>query len=303
MKYTALILMLAASTAVASAQAPAKPTAPAAKPATAKAAAKPVAAKAKIAAKTATNPNDVAPMIEAPASIPQYPGDQKPVFTVALRYQDIEVGKGALAEAGKQYKIFYTGYRASDGKIFDSTDLHPRPPVLDKDGKPVMGEDGKPEQGPVQPMPFVQGEGRTIPGFDQGFVDMHVGGKRRIFIPWQMGYGTRSMPDRGPEHPGIPAKSDLIFDVTLVDMSDAPAPQAHPGMMPGMQPGKQPMPHGMPMPPKPGSASAPEAAPNASATPGTAPASATAPKPPAPATAPAPAKPATPAVPLPPPAK
>ena len=89
------------------------------------------------------------------------------------------------------------------------------------------------------PREFPQGFGRLIPGFDQGFTGMKVGGKRRIFIPWQLGYGAREMPDRGADHPGIPAKSDLVFDVELVEMADLPStPPGHPGMggMPGGAP-------------------------------------------------------------------
>jgi peptidylprolyl isomerase len=319
MKQTALILMLAACTMAASAQTPAPTAAPAAKPATAanppakpataatSSTAKPAAPAAKAAPAT---PPTVAAFIKEPAAIATK-GIQKPFFTVALRYKEIKVGTGAEAEPGKLYKVLYTGYRASDGAIFDSTNLHPRPPVLGKDGKPVLGDDGKPKQGPPQPMPFPQGMGGTIIGFDQGFAGMKVGGQRRIFIPWQMAYGTRTMPDRGPDHPGIPAKSDLIFDVELVDVTDMPVQQAHPGMMPGMHPtpGGQQMPPkpgapgapGAPMQmmvaPKPAAAPAPGAAPNAAApaTPTAPPAPGAAPKPPAP---PAPTAPASaPAVP------
>jgi peptidylprolyl isomerase len=324
MKRTALILMLAACTLAASAQTPATPAAPAAKPAVAAATAKPATAAASPTAKPAAaeakaapaTPPTVAAFIKEPAAIPAVKGIQKPLFTAALRYKEIKVGAGAVAEPGKLYKVLYTGYRASDGAIFDSTNLHPRPPVLDKDGKPVLGDDGKPKQGPPQPMPFPQGMGGTIIGFDQGFTGMKVGGQRRIFIPWQMAYGTRAMPDRGPDHPGIPAKSDLIFDVELVDVTDMPPQQAHPGM-PGMRPGAggQPMsmrpgapgtpgapgapgaPMQMMVAPKPAAAPAPGTAPNApaTATPAAPPAPGAAPKPPAP---PAPAAPATaPAVP------
>jgi peptidylprolyl isomerase len=306
MKHRSLILMLAACTVAATAQTPAPPAAPAAKPAVAATTAKPATAATSSTAKPAAKPAPktpptVAAFIKEPAAIATK-GIQKPLFTAALRYKEIKVGAGAVAEPGKLYKVLYTGYRASDGVIFDSTNLHPRPPVLDKDGKPVLGDDGKPKQGPPQPMPFPQGMGGTIIGFDQGFADMKIGGQRRIFIPWQMGYGTRTVPDRGPDHPGIPAKSDLIFDVELVDVTDIPAQQAHPGMMPGMRPGAggKPMP---PMPTKPGTPGAPGAPmqmmvapkPAAAPTPGTAP-SATAPATPAtPATAPA--------TPAPPPAK
>jgi len=284
MKHTALILFLAASTAAASAQTVAKPAAPAAKPATT--ATKPTpAASAAPATKTvvATSPT-VAAIIKAPAGILQHPGIQKPIFTVALRYQDIEIGTGAVAEPNKLLKVYYTGYRAADGVKFDSSADH-RMPLRDREGKPVMGEDGKPKLSDPQALPVVQGMG-IIVGFEQGFTNMKVGGKRRIFIPWQLAYGTRTIPDHDPEHPGIPAKSDLIFDVELVEVGEMPpmpAPmQAHPPMG-----GARPMPGG----PRPGALGAPGApaqpgAPAASPVPGAAP------KPPAPAT---PASAATPA--------
>ena len=318
MKHTSLILMLAACTLAASAQTPAPPAAPAAKPATtATTPAKPATAAAK-SATTAATPAATpakpgapavkpAPAAKLPLGVPA-PGMppvktiKKVLTTATLSYQDIKVGTGAVAEPGKLYKIFYTGYRASDGVIFDSTNLHPRPPVLGKDGKPELGEDGKPKQGPPQPMSFPQGTGGTIIGFDQGFAGMKVGGQRRIFIPWQMGYGTRTMPDRGVDHPGIPAKSDLIFDVELVDVTDVPPQQARPGMRPGAG--------GQQMPPRPGAPGAPGAPmqmtvapkPAAAPAPGTAP-SAAAPATPAAPAAPAATAPAAPSSPAQPPAK
>jgi peptidylprolyl isomerase len=215
----------------------------------------------------------------------------KTAFT--LRYQDIKIGTGAVAEPNKMYKVHYTGWRAADGVKFDSSFDHPGPPVMDKDNKPVMGDDGKPKHGDPQPMAFPQGMGRLIPGFDQGFAGMKVGGKRRLFIPWQLAYGTRDMPAHGADHPGIPPKSDLIFDVELVEIGDMPAAPTRPGMggAPGgrpMPPGGQPRPGAAPAPgatPAPGAASAPSAAPAAApqATPATAPTTTPAPATPAPA--------------------
>jgi peptidylprolyl isomerase len=276
MKTAALILLMAAS---AAAQTAPKPAAPAA--------AKPAAAATKSATATATG-------IKLPPGIPPGKGIIKTAFTATLRYQDIVVGTGADAEPNKLYKVHYTGYRAADGVKFDSSYDHPRQPVKDKDGKPVLGEDGKPKLGDPQPMPFAQGQGRTIPGFDMGFVGMKVGGKRRLFIPYQLAYGTKEIPDHGPEHPGIPAKSDLIFDVELVDVSEMPAPPQR-GPMGGMPP--HPGAPGAPgAPAHPGAPTAPAGAPTSStpaapATPTAAPAAS------APATAPAPAAPATPAAP------
>ncbi len=280
---------------------PAVPTASTAQPATTKpaTAAKPAATAAKPAtAATKTVPAvlpTVAPIVKAPANIPQVKGIQKTIFTTALRYQDIEVGTGATAEPDKQYKVLYTGYRASDGVVFDSSDKH-RSPIRDKDGKQVLGDDGKPKLGDATPMPFHQGVGGTITGFDQGFVGMKVGGKRRIFIPWQLAYGAKNLPDHGPDHPGIPAKSDLIFDVTLVDVTDAPAPPARPAAG-GPPPGTPPPSPKPATPPAPG-ATPTSGAPATPAAPSAAPA--TSAKPASPDAAPAqPAAPATPAQPQP----
>jgi len=323
MKHSALILLLAASTVAASAQAPATPATPAAKPAVttaAKPAAKPATTTAKPAtpaakpAATAAKPSAPAtkPVASAAVKLPlgvPAPG-MPPVKTIkktafALQYQEKKIGDGAVAEPNKLYKVFYTGYLASDGTVFDSSDLH-RQPLRDKDGKPVMGDDGKPTLDVPQPMPFPQGMGRVIPGFDQGFAGMKIGGKRRIFIPWQLAYGAKGRPGPDAAHPGIPEKADLIFDVELVDVSEMPAPPQRPSMG-GMRPGgpppgapgappqnvKLPTLGTAPNPPAPGAT--PNAAPSTPA-PNAAPAPATAPKPAAPAaTAPAPS--ATPAAP------
>jgi peptidylprolyl isomerase len=298
MKNTALILMLAASVAATAAQPPAKPATPAAKPAT-------------TAAKTAAPAaKSTAAGIKLPPGVPPVRGILKTAFS--LRYQDTKIGTGAVAEPNKLYKVHYTGWLAADGRKFDSSYDHSRPPVLGKDGKPVLGDDGKPKQGDPQPISFPQGFGRVIPGWDQGFEGMKIGGKRRIFIPWQLAYGAKGRPTNDPKNPGIPPKADLIFDVELIDVTDMPMPPNHPGM--GGMPGGHPMPGGMtlrpgvpavpgtpaqPGAPKPAAApAAPGAAPNAAApatpaAPNAAPAPSTAPA------TPAPVAPATPAQPQP----
>jgi peptidylprolyl isomerase len=286
MKLTVFALFMGASALAAAAQTPAKPAAPAA---SAPAAVHHAAASASSATKL-------------PPGVPPVKGIVKTAFS--LHYEDYKIGTGALAEPNKLYKVHYTGWLAADGHKFDSSYDHPGAPVLDKDGKPVMGEDGKPKKGEPQPMAFPQGMGRLIPGFDQGFEGMKIGGKRRLFIPWQLAYGARGRPGPDAAHPGIPAKADLIFDVELVDVTDMPTPPSRPGM--GGMPGGRPMPPGAApgasapvkptAPPAPGAApsTAPQSSPAAPAqpTPGTtAPAPSTA----APAAQPsAPASPSTP---------
>ncbi|MGA8085950.1 MAG: FKBP-type peptidyl-prolyl cis-trans isomerase [Terracidiphilus sp.] len=122
---------------------------------------------------------------------------------------------------------------------------------MGKDGKPEMDADGKPKMNDGEPISFPQGFGRVIPGFDQGFAAMRIGGKRRLFIPWQLAYGARGRPGPNAANPGIPPKADLIFDIELVDVTEMPAPQVRPGMING--PNGQPM-RRMPNPTAPGAA-------------------------------------------------
>lgn len=225
MKHTAFLLFIAVGVAAAGAQ-----TKPAAHtPAT----------------HSATTAGKLAP------GIPVVHGMMKTAFS--LKYQDYKIGTGPVAEPNKMYHVLYTGYLASTGAVFDSSNDH-RQPVI-KDGKPVMGADGKPEYGPPQPFVFPQGFGRVIPGFDQGVEGMHLGGKRRLFIPWQLAYGTHEIPGHGPEHPGIPAKSNLIFDLELVEVTDLPTMPARPAGVP-------PHPSAAPAPAHPAAPAAPATPPS-----------------------------------------
>jgi peptidylprolyl isomerase len=108
------------------------------------------------------------------------------------------VGTGAPALPGEVYTVHYTGW-LRDGTKFDSS--------VDRG----------------QPFEFMQGRHNVITGWDEGFDGMKVGGKRRMFIPYQLAYGERAS---GP----IPAKSDLIFDIELLNARDpnAPAPPPAP---------------------------------------------------------------------------
>jgi peptidylprolyl isomerase len=154
------------------------------------------AAKAKAAA-------DESPAL--PPGVPPAPGKLETAFS--LRYIDTKVGDGAEVQPGDYITVQYTGWLASDGTKFDSS--------LDHGGAPFT---------------FPQGMHRVIAGWDQGFAGMRVGGKRRLFIPYQLAYG-----DNG--RPPIPPKSDLIFDIELVSSgSMPPAPAAPP---PPPQPGGQ----------------------------------------------------------------
>jgi peptidylprolyl isomerase len=66
------------------------------------------------------------------------------------------------------------------------------------------------------PLRFEQGKRRVIPGWDAGFEGMRVGGRRRLFVPYQLAYGEKG---RGP----IPPRAELVFDVELLGV-EAPTP-------------------------------------------------------------------------------
>jgi peptidylprolyl isomerase len=130
--------------------------------------------------------------------------------TYSLIYIDTVVGTGPLAQPGKFYTVHYTGY-LPDGTKFDSS--------VDR-GEPIT---------------FPYGKHRVIQGWDTAFEGMHIGGKRRLFIPYQLAYGEAGRP------PIIPAKAELIFDVEFIAQGDEmPKPKA-----PAMR---------QPMPSQPGSA-------------------------------------------------
>jgi uncharacterized damage-inducible protein DinB len=114
-----------------------------------------------------------------------------PVDGVKLRYIDIVTGTGAPAAPGKKYVVHYTGWLAN-GKKFDSS--------VDRG----------------VPLDFVQGRKQVITGWDVGFDGMRVGGKRRLLIPAALGYAEKGAGQN------IPPNADLIFDVELLDVKDAP---------------------------------------------------------------------------------
>ena len=125
--------------------------------------------------------------------------------TYSLEYVDTLIGSGPLAQPGKFYTVHYTGY-LPDGTKFDSS--------VDR-GEPIT---------------FPYGKHRVIQGWDTAFEGMRVGGKRRLFIPYQLGYGEAGRP------PVIPAKSELIFDVEFVAQGDEmPKPVAPPAARQPMQ--------------------------------------------------------------------
>jgi FKBP-type peptidyl-prolyl cis-trans isomerase len=101
-----------------------------------------------------------------------------------LKYVDEVVGTGESPSPGRIVSVHYTGL-LENGTKFDSS--HDR---------------GKPFEFPI-------GRGQVIRGWDEGVMTMKVGGKRKLIIPPELGYGSR---DLG----AIPPNSTLIFEVELL---------------------------------------------------------------------------------------
>ena len=102
-----------------------------------------------------------------------------------LQYEDIKLGEGEPATAGKTVSVHYTGW-LTDGKKFDSSK----------------------DRG--QPFDFPLGGGRVIKGWDEGVQGMKVGGVRKLTIPASLAYGSRGAGGV------IPPDATLVFEVELL---------------------------------------------------------------------------------------
>ena len=107
-----------------------------------------------------------------------------------LQYEELTVGDGAIASAGQNVSVHYTGWLhnedGSAGSKFDSS----------KDRN--------------DPFEFPLGAGRVIKGWDEGVQGMKIGGKRKLIIPASLGYGARGAGG------AIPPNATLMFEVELL---------------------------------------------------------------------------------------
>lgn len=117
----------------------------------------------------------------------------KPTVTVPtgdapsdLVVDDLEVGTGEEAVAGRQVSVHYVGVHHHDGSQFDAS--------WDR------GE----------PLGFTVGAGMVIAGWDRGVAGMHVGGRRMLVIPGHLAYGAGGFP------PVIQPNETLVFVVDLL---------------------------------------------------------------------------------------
>lgn len=114
------------------------------------------------------------------------PGSESEVTTKSgLKYFDEVVGTGESPRPGRPVTVHYTGTLANGTKFDSSVDRG-------------------------QPYEFPIGTGEVIKGWDEGIMTMKVGGKRKLIIPADLGYGASGRP------PKIPPNSTLYFDVELL---------------------------------------------------------------------------------------
>lgn len=119
------------------------------------------------------------------AATEKSPGGNEVTTPSGLKYIDQVVGTGDVAVAGKTTTVHYTGW-LTNGQKFDSS--------VDRG----------------QPFSFPLGAGRVIKGWDEGVQGMKVGGKRKLTIPSELGYGSRGAGG------AIPPNATLVFDVELL---------------------------------------------------------------------------------------
>ncbi len=115
--------------------------------------------------------------------------DEEKVITTdsGLKYVELKEGTGATPQAGQTVVVHYTGWLTNGNKFDSSVDRN-------------------------KPFNFTLGRGQVIKGWDEGLSTMKVGGKRKLIIPPELGYGAAGAGGV------IPPNATLLFEVELLDV-------------------------------------------------------------------------------------
>jgi len=127
----------------------------------------------------------IVPVPSSEQTSPSTSASASPAKPTGLLKEDIKVGTGPAAKTGDHVIVHYTG-TLTDGTKFDSS--------RDRDA----------------PFDFSLGAGQVIKGWDEGVVGMRKGGKRKLTIPPELGYGPQGSP------PKIPPNATLVFEIEMI---------------------------------------------------------------------------------------
>lgn len=143
-------------------------------------------------AQAQTNTAPPAPPAPAVANVEKDKETGKPIVTTpsGLKYVDIVVGTGPAVKTGDHVYVNYVG-KLLDGTKFDASADHGG--LFD----------------------YKQGETALIAGWTEGTSTMKVGGKRKLIIPPQLGYGMQGAGD------AVPPNATLIFEIELVSINNS----------------------------------------------------------------------------------
>ena len=122
------------------------------------------------------------------------PGPPPGGSVAELQRIDVKPGDGAMATSGSDVTVHYTGW------------------LYDEKAPDLRGAkfDSSVDRG--QPFTFLLGAGQVIRGWDEGVAGMKIGGKRKLLIPSDLGYG------RSGAGAAIPPNASLVFEVELLDV-------------------------------------------------------------------------------------
>ena len=145
-------------------------------------------------------------------------GSGLPVATYpdGLKYIDLKLGTGAVAQPGQIATVQYTGWLSPSGKMFDSSRDPSRSPL-----KVVLAQDAATctDAGDAH---------CVIAGWSEGIPGMKIGGKRKLIIPASLAYGPKGQTNPQTGAVIIPGNATLVFAVELLAVTPGPAPSPSP---------------------------------------------------------------------------